>query len=188
MTCLNFIQRAWERAERNEATRDNFRSVPQVGVKKRVRVSAESWASPAESIRTVYFTHTCHVKLLSTSIFGGIHLHLKIIPGYVFLSFPFGWVVCVVFPKKTNPWGATLLLPFPTIIATSSLVPFRSFPCSLVGVETRPDDMDVRRHIKQGKIYNMRCQGCTADCFTLKPSSVVSVKAMSRKKLLSVKG
>ena len=35
---------------------------------------------------------------------------------------------------------------------------------------------------------NMRCQGCRADCCTLKPSSLMSVKACQKAKLLSVKG
>ena len=73
------IQRAWERAERNEAARGHsIRSC----AKKSAWVHAESWASPAESVQTVIFAHATtptrcceQQKLVSTSMLGGVHLH-----------------------------------------------------------------------------------------------------------------
>ena len=53
--CLNSLRGAWERAERAETARGHsFRSY----LKERVWVHAECWASPAESVRTVYYSHT----------------------------------------------------------------------------------------------------------------------------------
>ena len=89
----------WERAERNEATRGlSFLSY----VRKHVWVHAESWASPAESGRTLYFAHaTRHQhavgrKLVSTPVFGGVHTHQT-----VCYLFPFGRLIilprCSVF-------------------------------------------------------------------------------------------
>ena len=112
----------------------------------------EPWASPAESARTngifCTYIHTYKSKLVSTSIFGGVHLH-KIIC----YLFPFGRAIR---SSQTRNKGATLLLAFPRYIysfyraaLTLSIrfpqpinsdlcgknnIPFGSFQCSLGGV------------------------------------------------------
>ena len=82
-----------------------IRSVP-IYPKQEVCVHATSWASQAESARTVNFAHiSCHNELMSTSILGGVHPHQ---------------IFCYLFPlgravrsSRTRRRGATLLLPLP---------------------------------------------------------------------------
>ena len=59
-------------------------------------------------------------------------------------------------------------------------------PVPVISVN-RVSTYEICRHVKQGKIYAVKCVG--PKCFILKPSSLVSVTACQGKaKLLSVKG
>ena len=97
--CLNsHPQRAWERAERNEAVRGHpLRSY----LKKRVWGPCRILGL-ASRIGTSGVFCTCHGILVSTSIFGGVHLHQTIC-----YFFPFGQAVR---SSQTIKRGATLLL------------------------------------------------------------------------------
>ena len=142
--CLNPLQRARGRAERNGAARGHSLCSC---VKKRVWVHAESWASPVESARTVYyFAHMprqigVHVHLrwcpstsnerISVPVRSGRSVHPKKKKGCN-TSSPSSKIIC-----RCSSRAALNLLAFrvrSASIHVANNIPFGSFQCSLGGV------------------------------------------------------
>ena len=116
--CLNSHQKAWERAERNEAVRGHsFRSYL---VSKKTCLGPCRILGLASRIGTNGIFCTCHRKLVSTSIFDGVHLHQIIC-----YWFSFGQAVR---SSQARSRGATLLLPLPRYTVLLGLHCICSFP------------------------------------------------------------